>query len=119
MTSPLIKLAPTAALFLLLIAPARAELDTATRDALRDGYYQLEVASYCGLVSDAVAAGFHRQERRILADTAVEQETLDTIRGKAWQAAHREWQNRGLGGFRGWCRNEGKAAAERFLREPH
>ncbi len=111
MTSPLTTLAPTAELLLLLVSPARAELDPPTRDALRD--------SYCGLVSDAVAAGFHRQERRILADTAVEQETLNNIRGKAWQAAHREWQNRGLGGFRGWCRNEGKAATGRFLSEPH
>ncbi len=118
MTSPLTTLAPTAALLLLLVSPARAELDPPTRDALRDSYYELEVASYCGLVSDAVAAGFHRQERRILADTAVEQETLDKLRGKAWQAAHREWQNRGLGGFRGWCRNEGNAATGRFLSEP-
>ncbi len=108
----------TGALFLLLISPVWADLDTATGEALRDTYYELEVASYCGLVSDAVAAGFHRQERRILGDTAVEQETLDQIRGKAWQAAHWEWQNRGLGGVRGWCRKEGKAAAERFLAEP-
>ncbi len=109
----------TAALFLLLMSPVRADVDTATREALRDSYYELEVASYCGLVSEAVAAGFQRQERRILGDAAVEQEILNEIRGKAWQAAHREWQNRGLGGFRGWCRNEGKAAAQRFLSEPH
>jgi len=113
------KLVPTAALFLLLVSPARADLDTVTRNALRHAYYELEVASYCGLVSETVAAGFHRQERRILGDAAVEQETLNQIRGKAWQAAHWEWQNRGLGGFRGWCRNEGKAAAERFLSEPY
>ena len=109
----------TAALFLLLMSPVRADVDTATRKALRDSYYELEVASYCGLVSEAVAAGFQRQERRILGDAAVGQEILNEIRGKAWQAAHREWQNRGRGGFRGWCRNEGKAAAERFLSEPH
>jgi hypothetical protein len=56
---------------------------------------------------------------RILGDAVIEQETLNELRGKAWQAAHWEWQNRGLGGFRGWCRNEGRAAAERFLAEPH
>ena len=47
--------AVTAALFLLLVAPVRADLDTAIREALADTYYELEVASYCGLVSEAVA----------------------------------------------------------------
>ena len=105
-------------LCLLLIAPTHATPDTATREALSEAYYEFEVAGYCGLVSDAVAAGFHRQAGRILGDRVIDQETLNELRGKAWQAAHWEWQNRGLGGFRGWCRNEGKAAAERFLAEP-
>jgi len=112
------KLAPTAVLCLLLAAPASAELNTATREALSETYYEFEVAGYCGLVSDDVAAGFHRQVERILGDNDVDQDTINQLRGKAWQAANEEWQNRGLGGFRGWCRNEGKAAAERFLAEP-
>lgn len=102
-----------------MASPVQATLDAPTREALQEAYYEVEVASYCGLVSEAVAAGFQRQVQRILGATVVPQETLDSIRGKAWQAAHWEWQNRGLGGFRGWCRNEGKAAAERFLAEPH
>ena len=81
-------------------------------------YYELEVAGYCGLVSDAVGAGFRRRVDRILGDTPIDQATIDALRGAAWQAAHAEWQNRGLGGFRGWCRNEGRAAAEGFLAEP-
>ena len=36
----------------------------------------------------------------------------------ATREAHWEWQNRGLGGFRGWCRKQGQAAAQRFLAEP-
>jgi hypothetical protein len=104
---------------MLLAFPAEAVLDTATQEALREAYYEIEVAGYCGLVSDDVAAGFRRQVERILGDAVIEQETLNELRGKAWQAAHWEWQNRGLGGFRGWCRNEGRAAAERFLAEPH
>jgi hypothetical protein len=103
---------------MLLAYPALADLDPATRAALHETYYEFEVAGYCSLVSDSVAAGFRRQVARILGDTAIDQETLNTIRGKAWQAAHWEWQNRGLGGFRGWCRNEGQAAAEGFLAEP-
>ena len=108
----------TGVLLLVLASPARAHLDAVTREALREAYYEIEVASYCGLVSDQVVAGFRRQVARILGDTAIDRETLNQLRGKAWQAANWEWQNRGLGGFRGWCRNEGKAAAERFLAEP-
>jgi hypothetical protein len=103
---------------MLLALPVEAVLDMPTREALQEAYYEIEVAGYCGLVSEAVAAGFRRRVDRILGDTVIEQETLNTIRGKAWQAAHWEWQNRGLGGFRAWCRNEGKAAAEGFLAEP-
>jgi hypothetical protein len=112
------KLAPTAGVLILVVSPVAAGLDTATREALRAAYYEIEVAGYCGLVDDAVAAGFRRQVERILDGAEVAQDTLNELRGKAWQAANAEWQNRGLGGFRGWCRNEGRAAAERFLTEP-
>jgi len=112
------RLALTASLLLALASPAQAHLDAVTREALQEAYYEIEVASYCSLVSEEVAAGFRRQVARILGDTEVDRETLNQLRGKAWQAANWEWQNRGLGGFRAWCRNEGKAAAERFLAEP-
>lgn len=113
------KLAPKGALLLVLCPAAVAdELDTTSREALSAAYYAFEVAGYCGLVSDAVAAGFRRRVGRILADADIDRETLNTLRGKAWQAAHWEWQNRGLGGFRGWCRNEGRSAAQGFLAEP-
>jgi hypothetical protein len=115
--------APTGLLLMLLASPALAELDAATRAALHETYYEYEVAGYCSLVTADVAAGFERQAARVLADAqtnhgSIDQATIDHVRGKAWQAAHWEWQNRGLGGFRAWCRNEGKAAAERFLNEP-
>jgi len=97
---------------------AAADLDAATRAALHETYYEYEVAGYCSLVTAGVAAGFERQVARILDGIEIDQATIDQVRGKAWQAAHWEWQNRGLGGFRAWCRNEGQAAAERFLNEP-
>jgi hypothetical protein len=105
-------------LCLLLSPTAAKELDASTRAALGEAYYAFEVAGYCSLVNDAVAAGFRRRVRRLLADVIIDQATLDELRGKAWQAAHWEWQNRGLGGFRGWCRNEARDAAEGFLSEP-
>ncbi|TFH42601.1 MAG: hypothetical protein E4H01_13255 [Lysobacterales bacterium] len=103
---------------MLIAFPTVAAQDTTTQEALREAYYEIEVAGYCGVVSDDVAAGFRRQVERILDNAVIEPETLNEIRGKAWQAAHWEWQNRGLGGFRGWCSKEGRAAAERFLAEP-
>jgi hypothetical protein len=106
------RLPNTAMALTLLASTSVPALDSTARVALSEAYYQFEVAGYCGLVNDAVAAGFHRRVGRLLADVIVDQEILDELRGKAWQAA------RGLGGFRGWCRNEGRAAAEGFLAEP-
>lgn len=77
-------------------------------------YYDFEVASYCGLVTRAVGLGFRREARRLIERDKLDQATLNRLRGDAWQAAHAEWQNRGLGGFRNWCRTEGRAAADRF-----
>ena len=85
---------------MVLVLSAAAEgLDSSTRDALSEAYYEFEVAGYCSLVNDAVAAGFRREVGRILGDADIDRETLDELRGKA-------------------CRNEGRAAAERFLAEP-
>ena len=85
---------------------------------LSTAFYDFEVASYCGLVTDAVGSGFRRETKRLISRDAVDSETVTHLRGKAWQAAHAEWQNRGLGGFRNWCRNEGLAAAARFAAPP-
>jgi hypothetical protein len=103
---------------MLVLSAAHANLDAATRAALHETFYEYEVAGYCSLITAGVAAGFERQVARVLGDAEVDQATIDRVRGEAWQAAHWEWQNRGLGGFRAWCRNEGRAAAERFLNEP-
>jgi len=81
-------------------------------------FYDFEVASYCGLVTDAVGNGFRHEAKKLISRDAVDSETVTHLRGKAWQAAHAEWQNRGLGGFRNWCRNEGLAAAARFSVPP-
>ena len=34
---------------------------------------------------------------------------------ESWQMAHKEWLNRGLGGFKRWCRNEGSEYAQNFV----
>ncbi len=80
--------------------------------------YDFEVVGYCGLGSDAVGNGLRREAKRLISRDAIDSETVTHLRGKAWQAAHAEWQNRGLGGFKKWCRNEGRAAAARFADPP-
>lgn len=79
-------------------------------------YYDFEVAGYCGLVTHRVGRGFQQRAAQLIAQHGLDQQTIERVRGAAWQAAHKEWQNRGLGGFKNWCRTEGQAAAEGLAR---
>jgi len=89
------------------IAAAPAPLDPLVRL-----HYDAEVASYCGLVDAALREGFRRRLRALRRSTGFDDADLQRARMDAWQAAHAEWQNRGLGGFRRWCALEGRAAAD-------
>lgn len=103
-------------LLLLLVTSAPGMALEPPAHPLTRVYYELEVASYCSLVSQAVHAGFRREAAPLERD--ISQAQLERARMDAWQAAHLEWQNRGLGGFKGWCRKEGQAAVARFLAVP-
>lgn len=81
-------------------------------------FYDFEVAGYCGLVTNRAGRGFQHRASDLIDRYGIDRETLNRLRGDAWQAAHAEWQNRGLGGFRNWCRTEGRAAARRFEEMP-
>ncbi len=96
----------------LLAATADALPDSAS--ALTNSVYRLEVAGYCSLVDERVAAGFRLERDRIVADQSLDSAAIERSRMTAWQMAHAEWQNRGLGGFRNWCRTEGAEAAAYF-----
>ena len=106
------------AIFISSLLTAANAQTAALHPELSAVFYDFEVASYCGLVTDAVGNGFRREAKRLISRDAVDSETVTHLRGKAWQAAHAEWQNRGLGGFRNWCRNEGVAAAARLAVPP-
>ena len=69
-------------------------------------FYRIEVTNYCGLTTAAVIAGFQRRRDRLLATHALASPLIDSARAEAWRLAHKEWDNRGLGGFRSWCRND-------------
>jgi len=69
-------------------------------------FYRIEVTNYCGLTTAAVIAGFQRRRDHLLATHALAAPLIDSARAEAWRLAHKEWDNRGLGGFRGWCRKD-------------
>ena len=83
---------------------------------LEQAFYDISVIGYCGLSSGPVSAGFHREVERITARDGVDETGLQAARSRALTLVELEWANRGLGGFRGWCKTEGQSAAERFER---
>ena len=85
---------------------------------LERAFYDIGVIGYCGLFNDAVSEGFNREVRRIVERDAVDEQSLNAARSRAMTLVELEWSNRGLGGFRGWCRSEGVDAVNRFLAVP-
>ncbi|MDA8012273.1 MAG: hypothetical protein MPJ83_08075 [Gammaproteobacteria bacterium] len=66
--------------------------------------YRLEVTRYCSVADDAVAAGFRAARDALVAQYRLAAGLIESARHEAYLLAYREWQNRGLGGFRRWCR---------------
>ncbi len=78
--------------------------------------YRLEVAGYCSLVTEPAGRGFRIQEQAIIGAHGMDRTLVESARAEAWKLAYREWDNRGLGGFRRWCKNEGSSYV-RYLEE--
>ena len=87
------------------------------REEIHRLLYDFEVAGYCGLVTDEVGEGFRSKLTTLVERDGIGREEMNALRGRAWQAAHAEWQNRGLGGFRAWCRGDARRGAERLAAE--
>ena len=85
---------------------------------LEQAFYDIGVIGYCGLGENAVTAGFQRELKRIIERDAIDEKTFNAARSRAITLVELEWDNRGLGGFRGWCRTEGENAVKRFLSVP-
>jgi hypothetical protein len=85
-----------------------------------DVVYAYALTSYCGLLTAKGELGFRRELAQVTERTGLNAEDAKAARIAGWVAADREWSNRGLGGFRAWCKTDG-AAATRFraiVREP-
>lgn len=96
--------------FVLSMVPALAD----TRERLVQLHYDLEVAAYCGLVSENVLSGFRSALQYETENADLSQREVELARMQAWKEAHLEWQNRGLGGFRNWCANDAMEGAMRL-----
>jgi hypothetical protein len=100
---------------LTLCGDGRAEEPVPPAEALYAANYGYVVCEYCGLVNFAVHDGFRRETTLLIERENMSEAAARKIRLRAWTDADLEWGNRGLGGFRNWCRTVGTAAAQRFI----
>jgi len=78
--------------------------------------YDFEVAMICGLVDADVVKAYRQSRGNLERGSMLSTEELRRIRILAMAAAEREYDSRGLGGHRPWCKNEGRAGVGRILR---
>ena len=77
--------------------------------------YKMEILNYCGLIDDEVSEGFKQRRNHIITSQNLSPEAVQNARMEGWKFGLAEWQNRGLGGFRNWCKTEGEEIA-RYIR---
>jgi hypothetical protein len=104
-----------ACLLLLGAWPAVADDPQARGAVLRQVAYLYGVAEYCGLDSFEVHDGYQRELRAIVARERLSDSEAREQRLHGLTDADLEYGDRGLGGFRNWCRTEGMDAARRFV----
>jgi hypothetical protein len=83
--------------------------------SLRQVVYDYAVTSYCGLLTAEVEFGFQRELAFITKRSGLTEAEAKAERIAGWVDADREWSNRGLGGNRAWCKEDGIPAVKRFL----
>ncbi|MFA9419506.1 MAG: hypothetical protein ACERLB_05090, partial [Gammaproteobacteria bacterium] len=76
--------------------------------------YKMEVLNYCGMIDDEVSEGFQQRRDHIITSQNLSPENVQNARMEGWKFGLAEWQNRGLGGFKNWCKTDGKEIAEYF-----
>lgn len=82
---------------------------------LRQVVYMYSVVEYCGLTDAEVDDGYRQEMRELTRRGGLPESTVRWLRIRGMMAADLEYGNRGLGGFRNWCRTEGAEAVRHFL----
>jgi hypothetical protein len=81
---------------------------------LKAVHYDMLVVDQCGLSNDSVIAGYRAEYAAVVARDALDETAQRDARLAALIAFDYEYQNRGLGGARAWCRTEGADGAARL-----
>jgi hypothetical protein len=115
MKTPGLAAAAACAAFVLSGASSPAEEPVSRGAAFRQLAYMYGVAEYCGLITAEVFDGYQRESRFIRRRDGLTDPTARLLRLRGLTDADLEYGNRGLGGFRHWCRTEGQDAARHFL----
>lgn len=104
----------------LLIVLALTHVPVALAD-VDDPYYAMiydfETASFCGLIGKDVYDAFWTKRRAFEAASSRDIEELRQTRIRAMAAADREYDNRGLGGHKQWCKGEVTRGIGRLLED--
>ncbi len=95
----------------LIHTPAAASID----DPYYGLIYDFETASFCGMVNKDVYDAFWAKRRAFEASSPRDAEDLRRTRIRAMANADREFDNRGLGGHKQWCRGEVTEGIGRLL----
>lgn len=91
--------------------PGRVE---AQERSLTRVIYDYAVTSYCGTLDNEVEQGFRQELAEQTLRSGLNEAAARKQRIKGWVMADDEWRNRGLGGHKAWCREEGIPAAHHF-----
>lgn len=104
------------AVIAVLLCPGRAAHgEVISRGApIKQVAYMYSVTEYCGLNTFEVYDGYRREMRHLTRQGRLPESTVRWLRIDGIIAADLEYGNRGLGGFRNWCRTEGLDAARHF-----
>jgi len=86
------------------------------REALYFVFYDYALADTCALVTTAVERGYRLERERAQSRSGLDEASAREMKIQGWVAVDLEWANRGLGGFRNWCRDEGSQAAARLAK---
>src|SRR5919206_1783768 len=88
---------------LLVASPAMAaDFQKHPIGPLQEAIYGYTVAEYCGMLDPAVAEGFELQQAWIMARDGITPEREYADRHAAMRAADWQYDDHGLGGYRGW-----------------
>ena len=93
----------------------QADIPVSRGTAFKQVAYMYGVVEYCGLNSAEVFDGYLRETSYFSPPRRLTDPMARWLRIRGLTAADLEYGDRGLGGYRNWCRTEGLDSARHFL----